>query len=49
VLKHHQAVIWAACFNFVAVEIFELKVAATVGKGIIEPSYVDQYVILARS
>jgi PiT family inorganic phosphate transporter len=45
VLKPYQAVIWAACFNFVAVAIFELKVAATVGKGIIEPAYVDQYVI----
>ena len=28
---------WAAFFNFVAIAIFELKVAATVGKGIISP------------
>jgi PiT family inorganic phosphate transporter len=45
VLKPHQAVAWAAFFNFVAVAIFHLKVAATVGKGIISPEYVDHYVI----
>jgi PiT family inorganic phosphate transporter len=45
VLKPYQAVIWAACFNFVAFGIFELKVAATVGKGIVDPAYIDHYVI----
>ncbi len=45
VLKPLQAVVWAAFFNFVAIAIFELKVAATVGKGIVDPSVVDQYVI----
>ena len=45
VLKPLQAVIWAAFFNFVAIAIFELKVAATVGKGIVDPSVVDQYVV----
>jgi PiT family inorganic phosphate transporter len=45
VLKPYQAVLWAACFNFLAIAVFHLKVAATVGKGIIEPSFVDQYVI----
>jgi PiT family inorganic phosphate transporter len=45
VLKPHQAVVWAAFFNFLAVAIFHLKVAATVGKGIIEPEFVDHYVI----
>jgi PiT family inorganic phosphate transporter len=45
VLKPLQAVAWAAFFNFVAIAIFELKVAATVGKGIIEPGVVDQYVV----
>ncbi len=45
VLKPHQAVAWAAFFNFLAVAIFHLKVAATVGKGIIQPEFVDQYVI----
>jgi len=45
VLKPYQAVIWAAFFNFVAIAIFELKVAATVGKGIVDPSIVDNHVI----
>ncbi|MEZ5447295.1 MAG: inorganic phosphate transporter [Gammaproteobacteria bacterium] len=45
VLKPHQAVAWAAFFNFLAVAIFHLKVAATVGKGIIQPEFVDHYVI----
>jgi inorganic phosphate transporter, PiT family len=45
VLKPIQAVAWAAFFNFIAIAIFELKVAATVGKGIIEPGAVDQYVV----
>ncbi|MBP8267588.1 MAG: inorganic phosphate transporter [Zoogloea sp.] len=45
VLKPHQAVAWAAFFNFVALFIFQLKVASTVGKGIIDPSVVDHYLI----
>ena len=45
VLKPYQAVIWAAFFNFVAIALFELKVAATVGKGIVTPEVVDNYVI----
>jgi PiT family inorganic phosphate transporter len=45
VLKPHQAVLMAAVFNFVALFIFHLKVAATVGKGIVDPAIVDQYVI----
>src|SRR5262245_8012723 len=45
VLKPYQAVIWAAFFNFVAIAIFELKVAATVGKGIVDPAVVDNHVI----
>jgi inorganic phosphate transporter, PiT family len=45
VLKPGQAVVFAAFFNFVAVFIFELKVAATVGKGIVEPGVVDHYVV----
>jgi PiT family inorganic phosphate transporter len=45
VLKPYQAVMWAALFNFVAVMLFELKVAATVGKGIVDPGIVDNYVI----
>ena len=45
VLKPHQAVLWAAFFNFVAIALFEMKVAATVGKGIVSPDIVDNYVI----
>jgi PiT family inorganic phosphate transporter len=46
VLKPQYAVIWAAFFNFVAILIFQLSVAATVGKGTIEPAIVDHYVVL---
>ena len=45
VLKPQHAVVWAALFNLLAVAILELKVAATVGKGIIEPGFVDYHVI----
>jgi PiT family inorganic phosphate transporter len=45
VLRPYQAVAWAAFFNFLAVFIFHLKVAATVGKGIVDPAAVDQFVI----
>jgi len=45
VLKPLQAVVWAAFFNFLAIAIFELKVAATVGKGIVDPNIVDHYVV----
>jgi inorganic phosphate transporter, PiT family len=45
VLKPHQAVAWAAFFNIAAILIFELKVAATVGKGIVDPKLIDHYVI----
>ena len=45
VLKPHHAVLWAAAFNFLAYFIFQLKVASTIGKGTIDPSIVDHYVI----
>src|ERR1700754_4701267 len=45
VLKPGHAVLFAAFFNFVAIFIFHLKVAATVGKGIVDPAGIDQYVI----
>ena len=45
VLKPGQAVLFAAFFNFVAVFVFHLSVAATVGKGIVEPGVVDTHVI----
>ncbi|MCO5120931.1 MAG: inorganic phosphate transporter [Burkholderiaceae bacterium] len=45
VLKPHHAVVWAASFNFAAVMIFEMHVATTIGKGIVEPSVIDAYTI----
>ncbi|MEZ5614859.1 MAG: anion permease [Rhodocyclaceae bacterium] len=45
VLRPHHAVAFAAFFNFAALFIFQLKVAATIGKGIVDPSMVDHYVI----
>lgn len=45
VLRPFQAVAWAAAFNFIAFFVFETKVAATIGKGIIDPGIVDHYVI----
>ncbi len=45
VLKPSSAVALAAFFNFVAIAVFQLKVAATVGKGTIDPTVVDHYVI----
>jgi inorganic phosphate transporter, PiT family len=45
VLKPHQAVAFAAFFNVLAILVFQLKVAATVGKGIVEPGVVDHHVV----
>lgn len=45
VLKPVQAVVFAALFNFVALFIFHLSVAATVGKGIADPGVIDVHVV----
>ena len=45
VLKPQQAVVFAAFFNVLAIAVFQLKVAAMVGKGIVEPGIVDQHVV----
>ena len=45
VLKPLWAVGWAAFFNLAAFFVFETKVATTIGKGIIDPSIVDHYVV----
>jgi PiT family inorganic phosphate transporter len=45
VLKPQTAVAMAAFFNFVAIAVFQLKVASTVGKGTIDPQVIDHYVI----
>src|SRR5947207_6315442 len=47
VLTPLQAVVWAAFFNFVAAFGFGVSVAKTVGRGVVEPAIVDQWVILA--
>ena len=45
VLKPQSAVAMAAFFNFVAIFVVGLKVASAIGKGIIHPEIIDQYVI----
>ena len=45
VLRPGQAVVFAAFFNFIAIFVFHLSVAATVGKGIADPSVVDPHVV----
>ena len=45
VLKPGQAVLFAAFFNVIAIFIFHLSVAATVGKGIVQPGIVDTHVV----
>ena len=45
VLKPQQAVAFAAFFNVVAIMVFHLNVAATVGKGIVQPGVVDHHVV----
>ncbi len=47
VLSPFQAVAWAAFFNFVAAFLFGVSVAATIGKGIVDVSIVDNFVILS--
>ncbi len=44
-LRPGQAVVWAACFNFLALFVFGLHVAATIGKGMVDPTVVDSHVI----
>src|SRR5215510_3855135 len=47
VLTPLPAAVWAGFFNFVAAFGFGVEVAKTVGRGVVEPSVVDQWVILA--
>ena len=47
VLSPRQAVVWAAFFNFVAFAVFGVKVAATIGKGTVDPSVVTPAIVLA--
>jgi len=45
VLKPGQAVLFAAVFNFIAIFVFHLSVAATIGKGLAQPGVVDVNVV----
>jgi inorganic phosphate transporter, PiT family len=45
VLKPGTAVVFAAFFNVAAVFVFHLSVAATVGKGFVQPGIVDTHVV----
>ena len=45
VLKPGQAVLFAGFFNVVALAVFHLSVASTIGKGIVEPGVVDVHVV----
>jgi len=47
VLPPLVAVIWAAFFNFAAVFFFGVHVATTIGKGIVDPSIINEFIILA--
>ncbi len=45
VLNPYQAVMLAAAFNFIALFVFQLKVATTIGRGIIDQGVVDHYLV----
>ncbi len=45
VLRPGQAVAFAATFNFIAIFVFQLTVAATIGKGLAQPGVVDVNVV----
>ena len=47
VLSPFTAVVWAATFNFIALFVFETKVAKTIGSGMIDLAIVNPDVILA--
>ena len=47
VLKPQWAVAWAAFFNFIAFALFDLHVANTIGKGVINPSIIDPMLVFA--
>ncbi|MCB9365915.1 MAG: inorganic phosphate transporter [Calditrichaeota bacterium] len=47
VLTPRKAVLWAAFFNLVAAFLFDVHVAKTIGKGLIELAAINEYVILS--
>jgi PiT family inorganic phosphate transporter len=46
VLSPRKAVVWAAFFNLVAALVFDVHIAKTMGKGLIELAAVNEYVIM---
>lgn len=47
VLSPRIAVFWAAFFNFAALFVFDVNVATTIGKGIVDPKIMDVAVIFS--
>jgi inorganic phosphate transporter, PiT family len=47
VLTPVQAVLWAAFFNFFAAFVFGVSVATTIGKGLVDVTIVDNFVIFS--
>jgi inorganic phosphate transporter, PiT family len=47
VLTPRKAVAWAAFFNLVAAFVFDVHIAKTIGKGLVEMSSVNEYVIMS--
>src|SRR5512137_1389131 len=47
VLTPRQAVAWAAFFNLVAAFAFDVHIAKTIGKGLVDLASINEYVILA--
>lgn len=47
VMSPRNAVMWAAFFNFVAAFFFGVHVATTVGKGLVDPSIMDNTLLLS--
>ena len=45
VLTPSQAVLWAASFNFIAAFVFGTGVASTIGRGLVDTSLIDVYVV----
>ncbi len=46
VLTPRMAVVWAAFFNLIAALVFDVNIAKTVGKGLIELDAINEYVIM---
>jgi PiT family inorganic phosphate transporter len=47
VLTPRKAVAWAAFFNLVAAFVFDVHIAKTIGKGLVEMGSVNEYVIMS--